>query len=237
MSKNNNNNIRRQPSSSSSSFPFPYRQSYYYYYYFIAAAAATAIAGILPMILAYNVIGRNINSGIFFIVAGLAQLFWVLPMVKRWGRIWYYIGITGTIILMIIYAITRVPNPITGGRALPINDMGVATMVLEAVYIGITALIIAKDSTCSRPKRRRAKIIKKDLAMNLYHYYCFKSILLFSSSLTTFFRIMNLFQILLLSGAKAIDSCVSYPYQIFQQSYVIRNPKRLSLLPILVVDV
>jgi hypothetical protein len=78
MSKNNNN-IRRQPSSS-----FPYRQSFYYY--FIAAAAATAIAGILHLILAYNVNGRNIYSGIFFIVAGFAQLFWVLPMIKRWGR-------------------------------------------------------------------------------------------------------------------------------------------------------
>jgi hypothetical protein len=161
MSKNNNNNIRRQPSSSSSSsfpFPYPYRQSYYYYYYFIAAAAATAIAGILHLILAYNVIGRNINSGIFFIVAGLAQLFWVLPMIKRWGRIWYCIGIAGTIILMIIYAITRVPNPITGGRALPINDMGVATMVLEAVYIAITALIIAKEKTVRAADQREEEL-------------------------------------------------------------------------------
>jgi hypothetical protein len=90
------------------------------YYYFIAAAAATAIAGILHLILASNVITRGaLLFGIFFIVAGLAQLFWVLPMIKRWGRMWYFIGIAGTVILMIIYVITRIPNPITGGRALP----------------------------------------------------------------------------------------------------------------------
>src|ERR687888_1369403 len=127
------NTTRQQPSSFQ-----------YYQYYFIAAAAATAIAGILHLVMTSNLIGRAPMFGTFFLVAGIAQLFWVLPMIKRWGRIWYYIGITGTIILMIIYAITRVPNPITGGRALPINEIGIAIMVLEAVYIAITALIIAK---------------------------------------------------------------------------------------------
>jgi hypothetical protein len=135
--------------------PFSFQ---YYQYYFIAAAAATAIAGILHLVMTSNLIGRAPMFGTFFLVAGLAQLFWVLPMIKRWGRIWYYIGIAGTIILMIIYAITRVPNPITGGRALPINDMGVATMVLEAVYIAITALIIAKEKTVRAADQREEEL-------------------------------------------------------------------------------
>jgi hypothetical protein len=75
-------------------------------------------------------------------------------VVKRWGKIWYYIGIAGTIMLMIIYAITRVPNLITGVRALPINDMGVAIMVLEAVYIAITALIITKEKAVRAADQR-----------------------------------------------------------------------------------
>ena len=45
-------------------------------------------------------------------------------MIKQWGRVWYYIGIAGTAILVILYAITRAPNPITGGRALPTNEIG-----------------------------------------------------------------------------------------------------------------
>jgi hypothetical protein len=55
--------------------------------YYYAAAATTTIAGTLHLIFASNVIRFNINNGIFFIVAGIAQIFWAVPMVKRWGRI------------------------------------------------------------------------------------------------------------------------------------------------------
>ena len=74
--------------------------SFNYYYY---AAAATAIAGILHIVLSANGIGRASLSGIFFLIAGIAQLFSALPMARRWGRIWYYIGNGGTIVLIIIY--------------------------------------------------------------------------------------------------------------------------------------
>lgn len=77
---------------------------------YYAAAGTTAIAGILHLMLVPNIIGRNPNSGIFFIVSGIAQIFWVIPMLKRWGRIWYYIGIAGTIILIIMWGITRMPG-------------------------------------------------------------------------------------------------------------------------------
>ena len=127
------------------------------YYYFIAAAAAIAIAGILHLILASNVITRGALFGIFFIVAGLAQLFWVLPMIKRWGRMWYFIGIAGTIILMIIYAITRIPNPITGGRALPVNEIGGAVMVVEAVYIILTAITLVKERKLQVSEKEKSR--------------------------------------------------------------------------------
>src|SRR5918912_3804687 len=105
-------------------------------YYYYAAAAATAIAGILHIILFSNTIGRNPMTGIFFLVGGIAQLFWTIPMVKRWGRIWYYIGIAGTIVLIVMYFITRVPNPITT-RAAPINSMGIAIEIFQLIYIVI----------------------------------------------------------------------------------------------------
>ena len=115
--------------------------------YYYAAAAATAIAGILHLALVPNIIGFNMNSAIFFIVAGLAQLFWVVPMIKRWGRIWYYTGIAGTIILIIMWAMTRVPgNPITG-RGGPISEMAVAIEVFQIAYIVLAGIIIiAKES-------------------------------------------------------------------------------------------
>jgi hypothetical protein len=112
---------------------------------YYGAAACTGIAGILHLILVPNAINFNINNAIFFLVAGIAQLFWVLPMIKRWGKIWYAIGIVGTLILIGIWAITRIPdNPITG-RGGPISEMAIAIEVFQIAYVVITAVIIAKE--------------------------------------------------------------------------------------------
>jgi hypothetical protein len=116
---------------------------------YYTAAATTAIAGILHLIVVsplYNpyVLGTNIPGETFFIVAGIAQIFWALPMIKRWGKIWYYIGIAGTVTLIILWALTRAPNPITG-RAFPIDEIGIAIVVFQIAYIVITVIIIAKE--------------------------------------------------------------------------------------------
>ena len=112
---------------------------------YYAAAATTAIAGILHLSLVPNVIGRNPNSGIFFIISGIAQIFWVIPMLKRWGRIWYFLGIGGTLILIIMWVITRVPgNPVTG-RGGPISEMAIVIEISQIAYIIITAIIILKE--------------------------------------------------------------------------------------------
>jgi tellurite resistance protein TehA-like permease len=53
---------------------------------FYAAAATTALAGMLHLIFASNVLGFNILSGIFFIIAGVVQIFWAIPMIGRWEK-------------------------------------------------------------------------------------------------------------------------------------------------------
>jgi hypothetical protein len=127
-------------------------------YYHIAAGATTGIAGILHLVLAYNGIGRGISPfSIFFIISGIAQLFWILPMVKRWGRIWYYLGIAGTIVLMILYIVTRVPNPITNGRALTVNGLGISIEIFQAAFIIITALIIFKERKVHASEREELR--------------------------------------------------------------------------------
>jgi hypothetical protein len=113
---------------------------------YYAAAATTAIAGILHLVLAPNVLGFNLNTGIFFIVAGIAQLFWVVPMLRRWGKPWYFAGIGGTIILIVLFAITRMPdNPITG-RAGPISPMALAIEVFQVAFIGLSIAVIIYES-------------------------------------------------------------------------------------------
>lgn len=112
---------------------------------YYGAAICTGIAGILHLILVPNAIDSNINNATLFLVGGIAQIFWVLPMIKRWGRIWYVVGIAGTVILIGLWVITRIPdNPITG-RGGPISERAIAVEIFQIAYVAITALIIAKE--------------------------------------------------------------------------------------------
>ena len=72
-------NINQQP-------PFQH-----YRHYFIAAAVATAIAGIVHLYIPFGfpVVFGNLAIAIFFLGSGIAQIFWILPMLKRWGKVLY----------------------------------------------------------------------------------------------------------------------------------------------------
>ena len=118
-----------------------------------AAAACTLIAGILHLSLASNVIVNNLQVGIFFLVAGIAQIFWTLPTLRTWGRTWTYVGIGGTIILIIVWIITRFPdNPIIG-RDLPVNSMGIAIEAFQIAFVVLSTLIIVRDRGASGNKK------------------------------------------------------------------------------------
>jgi hypothetical protein len=70
---------------------------------YYAAATTTAIAGILHFSLVHPLQGSLQNIGVFFLVAGIG----------------------GTIVLIAMYVITRMPdNPITG-RGAPTNAIGI----------------------------------------------------------------------------------------------------------------
>ena len=145
MSKNN---IKQQPRQFSS-----FRN---YQYLFIAAAVATAIAGIvhLYMPLSHPRMLGNIPMATFFLGSGIAQIFWILPMIKRWGRIWYYVGIAGNIVFIILYVITRFPGNPVNGRGGDVEAVDVVYEVAQVAYIAITALILAKE--------RSIKVVDKE---------------------------------------------------------------------------
>lgn len=122
-----------------------------------AAAGVTAIAGILHLSIVPNAFGFNINNAVFFLVSGIAQLFWVVPMIRQWGIPWYIVGIAGTAVLIALYMTTRMPdNPITG-RAGPVNEMGIAIEVLQAVFIGLAAAVIATQKRMKGFDKKTAK--------------------------------------------------------------------------------
>jgi hypothetical protein len=110
-------------------------------YLVYTAGAAIAIAGILHLVdLGIDTDHlANTSIMIFFIVAGVAQIFWIIPTVRRWGETWYYIGIAGNIALIVIWTLSRMPgNPITeGGQAEPIGVIDIPVELAQAAYIGL----------------------------------------------------------------------------------------------------
>ena len=120
-----------------------------------AAAATTFIAGILHTSRFIETIssGEQIgNPDILFLVGGIAQVFWVVPIIRQWGKTWYSIGIAGTAVFMLLWVITRLPeNPITG-RAGPISGEGIIIQIFQIAVIILSIIILIK-STKSKNSR------------------------------------------------------------------------------------
>jgi len=103
------------------------------------AAVFTSIAGILHLALVPTFFKQmTLDVMIFFIVSGLAQLFWVIPTIKKWILPWYYIGIGGTIVLVILWIIA-IP-----GSGYPIHETDVAIEVSQIAFIILCVIIIKK---------------------------------------------------------------------------------------------
>ena len=109
----------------------------------VAASICTAIAGILHLTM---LPAPNTNMTILFLVGGIAQIFWVIPTMKRWGKTWDYIGIAGTIVFIIIWSITRMPdNPITG-RAGRIGESAIIIEVFQIAFVVLLGILVSKKS-------------------------------------------------------------------------------------------
>jgi hypothetical protein len=109
------------------------------------AAGSTFIAGILHLSLVANAIERNINTGILFLIGGLAQVFWVLPTIRGWNKVWYYVGIGGTLTFILIWVITRFPGNPINGRGGSIGETAIAVEVFQIAYIVLSIIILYRD--------------------------------------------------------------------------------------------
>ena len=112
---------------------------------YFGAAVCTGIAGILHLILVSSSINSHLEYATFFLISGVAQIFWVVPMVKKWGRTWYVIGIAGTLVMVGLtgYVIVNiVENPQSAPPG--ISEMAVAIEVFQVSYVILTGIIIAK---------------------------------------------------------------------------------------------
>jgi len=66
-------------------------------------------------------------------------------MIKRWGRMWYYIGIAGNIAFIILYVITRFPGNPVNGRGGDVDIVDITCELAQVAYIAITAVILLKE--------------------------------------------------------------------------------------------
>ena len=107
----------------------------------IAASACTFIAGVIHLTM---VPSNNINSTTLFLVGGLAQIFWVVPTIRNWGRVWDYIGIAGTLAFIAIWAITRLPDNPISGRAGRIGDTAIIIEIFQIAFVVLMVILISK---------------------------------------------------------------------------------------------
>ncbi|NNM03206.1 MAG: hypothetical protein HKP26_06575 [Nitrosopumilus sp.] len=110
---------------------------------FYAAAITTGVAGIIHIIL--GIPSNNPNSQILFVVGGAVQVFWVVPMIRKWGTVWYGTGLGGTIVFIAIWAITRVPDNFITGRGGRISDNGILTEVFQIAFVALVITILALE--------------------------------------------------------------------------------------------
>lgn len=105
-----------------------------------AAAASTFMAGVLHLALIpmfHKFMDVTITT--FFLVAGLAQIFWIIPVIKKWGKPWAQIGIGGTAVLIIMYIIA-VP-----GSGYPVQLLDAGVIFFQTLFIILYCIIIAKN--------------------------------------------------------------------------------------------
>jgi hypothetical protein len=119
------------------------------------AASSTFIAGVLHLAIVPIFFAQMpIDFMIFFVASGLAQLFWVIPTIKKWSKPWFYVGIGGTVLLIIMYFVA-VP-----GSGRPISTLDAAIEASQIIFVILYSTIIFKDRTA-------AKINKKYKSQNV----------------------------------------------------------------------
>ena len=124
----------------------------------IIVAVATIMAGVLHLTMVQLSFSRDALQGILFLVGGILQVFWAIPIIKQWGRIWQIIGIVGTAVFVLLWFFDRLhilPNagmppvmppggnqPGTGGGFM-IGGLALPIEISQLVFIGLATVLFA----------------------------------------------------------------------------------------------
>lgn len=114
---------------------------------FYVAAICTFVAGVLHLaIVPMFFIQISTDVMIFFILSGLTQILWLIPVIKRWRNLWYYIGICGTTILILIWFIA-VPG---SGHQVSILDITIE--IFQVAFIILCYIIITEKKLVNKSR-------------------------------------------------------------------------------------
>jgi len=111
----------------------------------LVAIASTSIAGILHILMVPRSLEHEVEEGIFFLISGILQVFWIIPILKEWKNIWYYVGIGGSGVLFALWLIERIPG-IEAGRGIRLSANTLAIEGFQIVFI-ILCIILLKKKT------------------------------------------------------------------------------------------
>jgi tetratricopeptide (TPR) repeat protein len=134
---------------------------------FYIAAISTITGGILHLLMLGPAL-KPVNFPMqllpytdgLFAISGIMQILWCIPMIKRWGKNWYYIGLVGTIGLSMLLLLTRIPNGITNLPLEDKNPMALLTEISQFLFIGVTIIIIKYESYSTNKFNKIIEYIK-----------------------------------------------------------------------------
>ncbi len=83
-------------------------------------------------------------------------MFWVIPIKRRWGRVWYYVRIAANVAFILLYLITRFPGNLVNGREGDVDIVDLTCEFAQVAFITITSIIIAKESNLKAAVKENA---------------------------------------------------------------------------------
>jgi len=110
-----------------------------------ATVGCTMIAGILHVFMAPGSLNREFLEGLFFLISGGIQVFWALPVIKEWNKIFYFVGIGGTAILFGLWLVPRILG-LASGRGFRISEIALLIEIFQIAFIVLCIIIVKKKS-------------------------------------------------------------------------------------------
>ncbi len=99
-----------------------------------------------------NILGNDDWAFVeYYLATVIAQIFWVLPIIRRWGRLWYIVDIAGSIALIFSWNITNAPLPVKGVAA-PYDDISIIIETLQVVFIAAMMSIVIRERQNYQPR-------------------------------------------------------------------------------------